>query len=544
MYAEIRPLSSLEKLFMDESPLSPAPQTQGFQNEIMSWQLAMILRDATQSRFVRAEVSGELAKYITVYQVRHVPVHMPAYEDADENYLRKTPGLYPDLLSPLRPHSLRIYASRWTCLWLSFDPRGEVQPGSYPVTVRLETEDGEALGEHTHTVEVLEGCLPEQELIHTKWFHADCLAQHYHVEIFSEEHWRLIERQVRCAVEGGVNMILMPIHTPPLDTREGGERPTTQLVKITVEDGRYQFDMSLVRRWIRMCRSAGVQYYEMAHLFTQWGAKHAPKIVATVDGEEKRIFGWETDASGEAYGAFLRAYIPALRELFREEGIEEKVWWHISDEPSREQLPSYLAAKRQTDELLKGAKVMDALSDFEFYQQGAVACPVVASNHIQPFLDADIPGLWTYYCCGQYKDVSNTFIAMPSARTRVLGMQLFRFRIAGFLQWGFNFYYSQYSDYPIDPYAVTDGDGFVPSGDPFQVYPGPDGEVEPSIRYMTFREAMQDLRALNCLADLIGFEKTNALLGDMTLERYPASAEALLSLRREINRLIVEARHA
>lgn len=540
MYAEIRPLSSLEKLFINDTPPVCSVHPQGFQNEILSFQLAMRLCGADRTRYVRVETSPEYEKYLTIRQVRHVPVHLPVYEDADDNYLSKTPGLYPDLLSPLTPHSLRICASRWTSLWITLDPMGELTPGEHAISFVLFTEDGEKLGEYTQHVTILPGQLPEQTLMHTKWFHADCLAAHYHVDVFSEEHWQLIEQQVRCAVEGGINMLLMPIHTPPLDTREGGERPTTQLVKITVQNGQYHFDMTLVRRWIAMCRRCGVQYYEMAHLFTQWGAKHAPKIVATVDGVETRIFGWDTDAAGEAYGAFLRAYIPALRELFREEGIEEKVWWHLSDEPSKDHLPHYLAAKAQVEEVLQGAKIMDALSDFDFYQQGAVQCPVVASNHMTPFVEAKVPGLWMYYCCGQYKDVSNTFIAMSSARCRILGAQLFRYQIAGFLQWGFNFYYSQYSDALIDPYFITDGDGFVPSGDTFQVYPGPDGKPELSIRYMAFREAMQDLRALNWLADLIGPDKARALVEEWTLDHCPASGEEMLSLRDTINRLITE----
>ena len=62
---------------------------------------------------------------------------------------------------------------------------------------------------------------------------------------------------------------------------------------------------------------------------------------------------------------------------------------------------------------------MDALSDYAFYQSGAVTKPVPANNHIEPFLEAKVPGLWTYYCVGQYKDVSNMFMAMPSARNRI-----------------------------------------------------------------------------------------------------------------------------
>ncbi len=181
---------------------------------------------------------------------------------------------------------------------------------------------------------------------------------------------------------------------------------------------------------------------------------------------------------------------------------------------------------------------MDALSRYEFYRQGVVAHPVVSSNHMDEFLENNVPNLWMYYCCSQYKDVANLFIAQPSVRCRILGAQLYRYQIDGFLQWGFNFYNAQYSNYPIDPYACTDADGAFPAGDPFIVYPGKDGDPELSIRYMAAREAMQDLRALEWLESLIGREETNALLGDMTLTDYPRKAEELLMLRSRINQLI------
>ena len=71
------------------------------------------------------------------------------------------------------------------------------------------------------------------------------------------------------------------------------------------------------------------------------------------------------------------------------------------------------------------------------------------------FLDHGVEHLWTYYCCGQGEDVSNRFMAMPSARNRIRGAQLFKYHIEGFLQWGYNFWYSMLSKRPIDPYAET-----------------------------------------------------------------------------------------
>ena len=68
---------------------------------------------------------------------------------------------------------------------------------------------------------------------------------------------------------------------------------------------------------------------------------------------------------------------------------------------------------------------MDALSDFDFYQKGVCRHPVVASNHVTPFLEGNVSNLWVYYCCGQGYQVSNRFFSMPSARNRIIGTQFY-----------------------------------------------------------------------------------------------------------------------
>ena len=55
-----------------------------------------------------------------------------------------------------------------------------------------------------------------------------------------------------------------------------------------------------------MADRLGVKYFEIAHFFTQWGAGHAPKVMATTETGYERIFGWDTDATGEEYTAFIR----------------------------------------------------------------------------------------------------------------------------------------------------------------------------------------------------------------------------------------------
>ena len=115
------------------------------------------------------------------------------------------------------------------------------------------------------------------------------------------------------------------------------------------------------------------------------------------------------------------------------------------------------------------------------------------------------------------------------------------YNIKGFLQWGYNFYYSQYSLRKINPYLVTDADGGFPSGDAFSVYPGDDGNAMPSLRLKVFMHALQDIRAMELLETLIPREDIIALIdscGEVTFDEYPCNAEFILRVREKINSLI------
>ena len=76
-----------------------------------------------------------------------------------------------------------------------------------------------------------------------------------------------------------MNMLYVPLFTPPLDTEVGGERTTVQLVGATRQNGKYSFDFSELKRFMDFAAAHKIKYYEMSHLTTQWGAKACPKIM-------------------------------------------------------------------------------------------------------------------------------------------------------------------------------------------------------------------------------------------------------------------------
>ena len=159
----------------------------------------------------------------------------------------------------------------------------------------------------------------------------------------------------------GHNMILTPIFTPPLNTKIGGERPTNQLVGVKALADGYEFDFSKLDSFIDMCHRYGVDKFEISHLFTQWGAKFAPKIIAEKDGRFERIVGWDTDGVGEEYAAFLDAFLPELVKYLRNKGVFDDCLFHISDEPHRDYLERYEKARALVTKHLPEERLMDAL---------------------------------------------------------------------------------------------------------------------------------------------------------------------------------------
>ena len=535
----LRQMSSLEKVF-----LNALPENNNYSNasvlkgEEFSYQIAFWADERVYLK-VRAETAAECE--ISLFEVGNVSSELPAYKDRkDDNYITIEPGLFPDVLSPIENKSEIIAHKFYRSLWVSIKVSEKAPSGDYTIKLIFENENICKTAEFN--LHVINAVLPKQKLIFTQWMHTDCIASHYNFEVFSDEYWSMTEKFIKMAVNHGINMMLTPIFTPPLDTVVGGERLTVQLVSVFKNDEKYSFDFSNLKKWIDICKAAGVEYYEMAHLFTQWGAEFTPKIMAVENGELKRIFGWDVRAESDEYKNFTAQLLPQLVSFLKEEKIAGKTVFHISDEPhGQAHMEQYKKAKGVVYEHIKDFKIMDALSEYKLYEEGIVENPIPGSNTIEPFLENKHPDdLWTYYCCSQCVDVSNRFIAMPSARNRIIGFQLYKYDIAGFLHWGYNFYYSQYSKRKINPYLITDADGIFPSGDAFSVYPGCDGP-EASLRLKVFYHAIQDMSAFELLEELAGKERVIAIIEEnekITFKAYPKDSEYILNVRERVNREI------
>lgn len=528
-------VSSLQRVFLDgRCDLTEHNCDSVLKGERYSYQIAY---KSSEKFFAEIVIDSPLSQFITVRSVGNVPSELPVYESDCEFCERNEPGLFPDVLFSIENNRVLIKRQNFYALWITVDLPKDTDAGDYEINIKLK-KDGETISENIFGLHVINAVLPEQKLIYTQWFHSDSIANYYKIPVFCEKFWALVESFIKAAVHTGVNMLLTPVFTPPLDTEVGGERLTVQLVDVKLENGKYSFGFDRFIRWVRLAQKCGIKYFEISHLFSQWGAKYTPKIVAEVNGSQNRIFGWETSADSIEYAEFLNAFIPQLIKVIRSLGIEKSTFFHISDEPNEDQIESYSRAKRTVAPLLEDFPIIDALSDYSFYESGIINNPIPCTNDIESFIEKGFPHPWTYYCCGQGGKLSNRFFGIPLSTTRIIGFQFFKYGIEGFLQWGFNFYNSQYSLRSIDPFAVTDADSAFPSGDSFTVYPGKSGAIE-SVRSEVFFQALQDMRALTLLCDRIGKKRTIAAVeadfGIITFFDYPRGTGKMLNLRKSVN---------
>lgn len=550
MRFEFQFVSAQEKVFckpefVPEIPIPPVsgllPRYHAARGETVHVQL-MVKSDVNiHLKFAAETPCGISADF---REVGYVPCDMPSSPDNPDARCTQ-PGLYPDPLLPITA-GMRLTFGNWHSAYVRIKVSRDCAPGRYVIPVHIDMIQtpgcpwGYPFDMHEIArieLVVHEAELIPQKLVCTNWFHCDCLARHYHVEPWSDAFWKIAENFWRDMAEHGRTMLYTPLWTPPLDTAKNHERPTTQLLKADFRKGEFSFDFSLLEKFIDVARTCGITHFEMSHMFTQWGSQATPKIVVNTENGPEKMFGWNAPSDSPLYRKFLSTLLPELCGFLKRKGLSGKVYFHISDEPSEANLEIYRFASDLVHEYLPAEDfpIMDALSNAEFARRKLLEVPVPSIDHFPAFEKEDLRERWCYYA-GDVAGCTGRSFGLPSFRNRIIGVLLYLYRMDGFLHWGHNFWFSQYSlDYDLDPwFDTTSGRAFCGGGS-FNVYPGRDGRPVDALHYEIFTLALQDHRLLLTLENRIGREGVIRLIHDgldyaITLKRYPESAKWLEDL--------------
>lgn len=448
-----------------------------------------------------------------------VPHHNTATPVEELDGLGHIPGYVPDPLFDRT--ATRLASGETTAFWVSLRVPESAPAGPVDVAVRL-SADGRVQTTLTARIRVWDATVPpRQGLRVTNWFYADALLDWYRLEAFDDRFWRILKPYVEDCASHGQDTLYVPMLTPPVD---GVKRPSQLLaVKRTTgkTGGRYRFDWRDVKRYVDLAKRAGIRHFEWTHLFTQWGVKHAIRVYEGQGRDEKLLWKPTTSATSPTYREFLSQLLPELHRFLQVEKIEDRSFFHVSDEPhGEEHAASYRKARAMLAKVAPWMSVMDALSELRYGTEGLTDMPVPSISVTKSFVDAGIP-CWTYFCCGPRGRYLNRLLDTPLTKIRMSGWLFRRFGVLGFLHWGYNYWYESQTRTLIDPYCESSGlrwPGWA-YGDTFQVYPGPEGPVD-SLRWEVFAASLGDF----ALLEAAGIQPDDPLLSEIQdFDRFPKS---------------------
>ena len=119
---EMKLVSSLEKVFFFYIPVY-RPECMvltGLKGETVSFQAACTTDSFAKER-VDVVLESPIREYMHIRSVENVPVGRACCPKVDDNYLKTTSGMYPDLLRELKEGKVDIFPGKWRSLWIDIE---------------------------------------------------------------------------------------------------------------------------------------------------------------------------------------------------------------------------------------------------------------------------------------------------------------------------------------------------------------------------------------------------------------------------------------
>jgi len=403
------------------------------------------------------------------------------------------PGLAPDPLLPETNAVADPFASR--SFWITLNIPADIQPGRYKLKINLTWNEEKEKTELPLDLTIAQLVVRPREGFHViHWWRGEATWNYYQTGMFDDRWWSLTKAQLVDLLDHGTDVVYVPVL---FDLKPVFKRPCQLLVVDEPSPGKYVFDWSRVEKFMTMCKEVGYKKFEWSHLWVYWGVKNPVRVYKKVDNEYAML--WPPDISGfsDTFINFLKQFLPEFHNFLLEQDVLRDSYFHLSDEPGDNDIENYHEAQQILQELAPWMHpIMDALSDINYGRQGLVDIPIPILPAAKAYIDEKIPH-WVYFCTSPRGDYLNRFYDTPLPKLRMAGWLFYRLKAAGFLHWGYNYWNKLESEEVLDPYAHGDAGLYpdIPYGDPFVVYPGPDGPIS-SIRWEVFAESLQDYAIL------------------------------------------------
>lgn len=364
----------------------------------------------------------------------------------------------------------------------------DMEAGCYGGVLTLIGEDGSEV-QIPVEITVSSVCVPaERTLGIINWYNVFNMATYHGVELWSEEHWKLIE-------EYGKKMQQL--------------RQTHVLISYDIvdckkeEDGSYTFDFSRAERLIRLYLSLGMKYIEADRAIRRKTWASTQFYIS--------ICGVPTPVLSEEGYRFAQTYFTQWREFLQKNGWYEITHQHVCDEPAPHCGDEFRIVSGMVRKWMPGIKIIEAVEYSGL--DGAVDIWIPKSLAYVKEKEAfdrkrDLGDeFWYYTCCFPGGEYLNRMLDMDLIRTRYLHWANQLYDFTGYLHWGLNMYeacrggvwtgscHPMIDDGGVAPVSESEQNNInndtLPPGDTHILYPK-GKKVLISVRYEMMRKGIED----------------------------------------------------
>lgn len=364
-------------------------------------------------------------------------------------------------------------------------------PGDRELTVKVQS--GEESGVVTVQLHVYDAGLPkEPTFAMDNWFSLENMARCHGLTLYSEAHFEKIREYAKIMRAMRQSHFMLSPEIAP------------------------KGDFSVLERVAGIFFEEGLQTMKIGPLGQRKRVYHAGLLALEKDGEP---------VDSQEGQARLHAFLAGLSELAGKNGWQDKIVFHIADEPDEPEsamdirMPQYRMLSKLVKQYFPNAKICEAVKTTKFQEHIDILVPLSKTYEQEKAqFDATLAKgkeVWLYICCVPIGNYYQRFLDVPLVSLRQLFWSIARNRISGYLHWGLNQLEENQHPFLQTNQNHTYGDGkCLPAGDSHILYP--DGAlVYGSMRMHMCRKGCEDVELLKLLE-----KQVPALWQELTTQQF------------------------
>lgn len=355
------------------------------------------------------------------------------------------------------------------------------------------------------TINILDFCLEKEDNIFflDLWQHPCSLARCYSLSYFSEEHFNIIEKNLKSLAKLGQKVIDLCVSDFPwagqgcFEIKENSSRLYEyNIIKVTKKNNILKLNFSYLDKYIKLCKKYGIK--DEINLFGLIGNWHGKDFKSPLSDYEDpiRISFYDEDEQTFDYIRTKKELKEYLHLLFKylDKNNYLRITKLVADEPDDYEkfkkfeafISSSYPKKISFKYAIHSSNFINNYSgDFKSFSINSLnVADYIEDGILKSTLAKHSKDMTWYPCC--FPKTLNTFISSPPIESRYIGIYTYLWNFKGILRWAYSLYTENSNQ--IIPYKTHKW----PSGDMFLSYPSKNMNFNPSIREKNLLFSIQD----------------------------------------------------